>query len=488
MNVIWKIACTGLLWLSVIFASCKNNAFDGGGHLFDKLTVTGMIDTVTIKISNLVESDSVITAGRSDGKENIGFSGAYYDPQTGTVRTQTYIEFARTSDSERDRYARFDSVTLVMRPNGEYFGDTVKRAAFRVSRLEKPIEKRDDGRLYSTSYMPPGIQLADTAQKVKVRYTGEMKICPKCGTQSRKETCPNCGEKLGKVDSNEFEIRLPNSFGRWLLQGVLRDDDEFKPDKFLKTFPGLLVGAGTGSDCVHGLNLSDTACMIRIYYHINTTYKEDKTMTFMANPYNSFYNLRNDKENLPHYNSKSDPVPSSKTGNKGIVMSGGTPMYTRLEFPYLNELQWLGQIVKIRKATLYVRPIQRTFDIVPLPPKLNIYYFDPTSNEILSGAIKPPSSNDRNTGPQDGNLPKNYHLLESPFFPQYTFDVTDFIASQLGKKGYEKWAICLAIPDGSRETTLQRLVFGNQEYWYNNEVRSRDNRIKLEIIYEATND
>jgi len=454
IRYMWKNACTGMLFLGVLFGSCKNENFDVGNHFFPPLTVTGMIDTITIKVSNLVASDSVVTSGIGTG-----FTGTYYDSQIGTVRTQTYIEFARSNDGEGSKSAQFDSVMLVLRPTGDYFGDTVRRAAFRVSRLAKPVEKRDDNNLYSTSTMPLDAQLTDTAIRIKVK----------------------------NIKENEFEVRLPNSFGRWIFQGMLRDDDAFKSDRFLKTFPGLSVGAGTGSDCVHGLNLQDSACMIRIYYHISSTYKENKTMTFKSNPNNSFYHLSNDKENLPFFNSKSDPVPSKLTDNKGIIMSG-TPMYTLLEFPHLNELQWLGQIVKIKKATLYVRPIQRTYETVPLPPKLNIYYFDPTSYTPLSSAIKPPSSGNQNAGPQDGNLPQNYQLLQSPDFPQYTFDVTDFVASQIGKRGYDKWALCLVIPQESRETTLQRLVFGNQNFWYKNENQSRNNRIKLEIIYVAYND
>ena len=452
----WKIACTGVLFFGVLFGSCKNNNFEGGWDLFEPKTITGMIDTVTIKVSNLVVADSVVSLGRP-GRE-IGYSGIYYDPQIGTVQTQTYIEFVRTNDSETDRYAQFDSVTLVLRPNGNYYGDTVRRAAFKVHRLAKPIEKREDNFLYSTSSIPLDAQLTDTTHRVKVL----------------------------DIKNNEFEVKLPHSFGRWLFQGIIKDDDNFKTDKFIKTFPGLAVGAGTGSNCVHGLNLTDTACMIRIYYHINTTYKQEKIMTFKANPNNSFYHLNNDQSNLPYYNSKSAPLPSQQTDNKGIIMSG-TPMYTRIEFPYLNELRWLGQIVKIKKAILYVRPVQHSFDTVPLPPKLNIFYFDPVSDTPLSGAIKLPMSGNQNAE-QEGNLPKNYQIMQGPYFPQYTFDVTDFISSQLGKVGYEKWALCLIIPEDSRETTIQRLVFGNQDYWYKNENQSRDNRIKLEIIYVAYNE
>ena len=194
IRCMWKNACRGMLFLGVLLGSCKNNDFDVGWYLVDDpFTTTGMIDTVTIKVSNLVVSDSVVTSNRGNG-----FSGVYYDPQIGSIQTQSYIEFARTADIETNRYASFDSVTLVLRPNGEYFGDTVQHAAFKVHRLAKPIEKRDDGKLYSTSTMPLDEQLTDTAIRVKLKNM-EQEI-----TDDNKITTKN---------NNEFEIKLPDSFG-----------------------------------------------------------------------------------------------------------------------------------------------------------------------------------------------------------------------------------------------------------------------------------
>ena len=455
---ILKIACTGALFWGIVLNSCNDNGFDGFPHLVDSHITLGMLDTVSVRVSNLIAADSVISVTAS-GRERDGFSGTYFDPQTGAVEAKTYLEFSRTSDTETDRYAKFDSVTLVLRPNGNYYGDTTQYAAFKVSRLLDRIEKHDDGYLYSTDTVPVGAQLADTSFRIKVK----------------------------DILNNEIEIKLPYEFGEELFQGILRNDDEFKGDDYLKTFPGLSVSAGTGSACVHGLNIQDSACMIRIYYNVSATHKEDKKMEFKANRFNSFYHLSCDRKESLQYTSKDDPVPSSQTDNMGIIMAG-FPMFVRLEFPHLDELRWLGDIVKIHKATLYVNPIQRTFDTVPLPPKLNLYYFNPRENKREGSAIKPPSMSSTGSGVLDGNLPANYQNLQSPFFPRYTFDITDFIASQMGRSGYDKWALSLLIPDDSRENTLQRLVFGNQNYWYKNEIQSRDNRIKLEVVYIVYND
>ena len=464
---IFKFACISALFSGLIWSSCKNEEFDLGRNLVLPHTTVGVIDTVTIKVSNLMVSDSVITSGLG-----IGFSGNYRDSYIGDIETRMFIEFERTEDSENNRYAIFDSVTLILRPNGNYYGDTTKLTTFKVFRINKQIEKRDNGYLYSTSnnvLYDKNLPLAEASfKKMKVK----------------------------DLANNEIEIKLHRSLGEELLQGIIRDDEKYKSGDFTKTFSGLVVTAGDDSKCVHSFLVNDSACMIRIYYHVSTNFKEEKTMTFKAYQYNSFYNMAikdGTRTILPpesKFNAKSDTsLLSSKTGNMGFVMSGGTPIYTRLEFPHLNELLWLGQIVKIQKATLYVRPIRHSFDTVPLPPRLNVYYFDPTSNMPLSEAIRPPSMGS-NTGPQYGNLRTDYQNIQSPDFPQYTFDVTDFIASQMGKVGYYKWALSLIIPYDSRESTIQRLVFGNQNYAEKNktETQNKDNQIKLEVIYAVYND
>ena len=454
-----------MLFLGIALNSCNDDGFRGFIHFVKPHTEMGMIDTVTIRVSNMISADSVVSISNG-GRELDGFSGKYFDPQIGTVEAKTYLEFSRTESSETDRYARFDSVMLVLRPNGNYYGDTTQYAAFKISRLLDKIEKLEDGNLYSTSKGPDENVLTEELFRIKVK----------------------------DLQNNVFEVKLPDDFGEWLFDGILRNDDDFKGEDYLKTFPGLSVSAGTESACVHGLNLNgDSACMIRIYYHVNTTSKQEKKMEFKANRYNSFYNLSCDRKEALQYTSKDDPVLSLQTDSMGFIMSG-FPMFVRLEFPHLNELRWLGQIVKIQKATLYVRPVQRTYDTVPLPPKLNLYYFNPRENKREGTAIRPPSMGNTNTGAMDGNLPANYQALQSPFFPQYTFDLTDFIASQIGAGGYDKWALSLLIPDTStspnesRENSIQRLVFGNQQFWYKNEIQSRDNRIKLEVIYIIYND
>ena len=446
----------------LILSSCNDNEFGLGKHFVSPRVMKGIIDTVTVRVSTHVAADSVITSGRG-----IGFWGAYKDPYIGTIQTKSYIEFLRTQDIERERSARFDSITLILRPNGNYYGDTTKQlASLRVFKLAQEIERGSDGNLYSTDTVQVASLLADTTFKIRVK----------------------------NIHNNEIEIKLPRTFGEELFQGIVRDDDDYKGNEFQKKFPGISIETSSIRDCIYGFFLNDTACKIRIYYHISTTSRQEKTMTFASNPYNCFYNMSNDKSELPDdFNTKSGQKPSSQTGFTGILTSGNTPIFSRLEFPYLNDLLSLGQIVKIERAILYVRPVYRSFDTIPLPARLNLFQFDPTSSSLIGDAL----STGSNMPPQYGDLPADYHYIQRPEFPQYTFDISHFISTQLGRTGHEKRALSLLIPNEviynsgrERENTLQRLVFGDQHFLLPNgdERHSRDNRIKLEITYGVYND
>ena len=448
----WKFVFAGLLFGGLLFSSCKNKDFYLGGNLVDAHVKIVMIDTLTVKLSNLA-IDSVVTSNNYRNK-NIAFAGYYNDPEIGKLWAQSYIEFSRSTNSESNKNAYFDSIMLVLLPNGNYYGDTLKRASLQISKLTKEIEMGDDGYMYSTSSMPTGDILTEATFKMK----------PK--------------------SKEEIEVRLPNDFGEMLFKGMLDNELYLHYDNYLETFPGLSISAGAESSCVYGFGVTDTSCLIRIYYSISTTTKEQKAMEFKPNTAKLFYRFVSEKlPDLQDINLKDDPKPSSKTRNMGILMSG-TPMYTRIEFPYLNDLLHMAEIVIIKEATLFIRPVFKTYDTVPLPPKLNLFYHDP-ADYYRKGS--PLSERVSSGGSQTltGNLPANWHQQLTPY---YSFNITDYISSQLGLWGYNIRNLNIAIPDDEEASTVQRLLFGDQQYKYPGNIPDSENRVQLRIVYITFND
>ena len=448
----WRIFA-GLLLSGLLFVSCNDEGFDIGKNLVDTRMRIFMTDTLTVKLSNLA-IDSVLTSNNGHNK-NIAFAGHYNDPEIGKLYAQSYIEFSRTVNSESNRYAYLDSVTLVFHPNGNYYGDTVKSASFKISLLEKEIEMGDNGYRYSTSSVPVGDLLTDATFRMRPTKKDE-----------------------------EIEIRLPNDFGDMLFKGIRDNELYLDNDHFLETFPGLSISAGPNSSCIYGFGVNDTSCLIRIYYSVSTTTKEQRQMEFKSNAYKLFYGLT--AERLPDLadipSPKNDPKPSHETRNMGILMSG-TPIYTRIEFPYLNNFLHLAEIVSIMEATLFIRPVYRSYDTIPLPLRLNLFYHDPANNERKGTALTAGSSSGA-AQTLTGNLPANYRYHQ---YPCYTFNITDYISSQYDQWGYNKRDLNIAIPDDEEATTIQRLIFGNQQYKYPGNIPEIESQVQLKIVYITHN-
>ncbi len=441
--------CKGLLLLVCLLGSCHNEDFDIGTYLSEMSTRAALVDTLSVKLS-IIAVDSVITSNRG-----VAFVGTYADPLIGETASKSFMEFKRTTSTESNKDARFDSIVLVLTPNGDYYGDTLFLSPMKVSKLAVPIELDRDGALYSTS---SSVQVGDQV------FDGMVSV--------------NIGAK------REFEVRLPDELGKTLFYGIINEETPFDASNFVKTFPGLALETGTKatSASIYGYSVTDSTCAIRIYYHVSDAHREEKIMTFLVNPQKQFNQYTTQRLPDLQITSNNDPKPSSSTRHMGFVQSG-TPLYTRLDLPNLNDFLDIGEIVYIQRAVLIIRPVHGSYETVPLPPTLYLYAYDPTNNTPYSPLTR---TTDRGAAEiLTGNLPTNYKDIANPY---YSFDITSFVSSQMGAVGYGKWALSVLIPDDKQGTTMQRLVFGDQQYWYKSEAQSRDNRVQLQVIYNVYNE
>ncbi|MDR2040122.1 MAG: DUF4270 domain-containing protein [Bacteroidales bacterium] len=436
--------------LFTLLCSCTNNDFDIGSTLFTPSTRTIKTDTFSLKLSVLAK-DSIITSS-----QNVAYVGRYNDPYIGVSTASSFIEFSKFNPSGQypkpGEYDRFDSVTLVLTPTGNYYGDTIPHPSIKISELISKIEYDDENKaLYSTSSVPVGNMLVDKVYKINV------------------------------ANKKEVEIRLPDAFGEKLFLGIRDDAIEMDPENYLETFPGLALEPGNNpGTSIYNYLVTDTACMVRIYYRrTGNNELEADTMNFTANTSKHFYNYRTSlKNNLPD-NSKDDPIPTSQTGNMGFVSSAPL-LYTRIEFPSLNNLLPLGEIIVIESAKLIIRPVYNTYDTVPLPPQLFLYLHDPLNDSRNTTALQ-----DAGGSTMNGNLSGKNKFDRENYY--YDFDLSSFIYDQVGKDGYYKYALSLDVPDVA-SSKFQRFIFGDQHFFYKNDGQSKENQISLEITYSIYNE
>ncbi|MDR1865036.1 MAG: DUF4270 domain-containing protein [Bacteroidales bacterium] len=446
---IWRLAGAGALGVFFLFSSCSSDDSTMGNYLVETSTRTVFVDTLSVRLSVLAK-DSTVTS-------NTGalFVGKFNDPLTGESEAKSFIEFTRTADSESNEYPRFDSVTLVLRPSGSYYGDTLQPFGIKISKLKIPIEMNDDGYRYSTSSAP--VESASLVEEVRLNMRGP--------------------------SQKEVEVTLPRELGEKMFQGVFKNETEWNADNYLKTFPGLAIESVGSDSCIYGFSVTDSTCMIRIYYRITGSADvERKTMTFKANSAKQFnhFKMSNFNPKLPE-SSKEDPVPTGQTGNMGFVTTGAIPLYTRMDFPTLSGLLVYGEIILIEKARLIVRPVRHSYDRVPLPPELYLYEHNP-ANDTRGNYLSVQTST--STSPLNGNLNgagKDKNVHETYY---YDYDITSFISSQLNATGYDKIALSIDIPSStSGSTPFQRVVFGDRHFFRLSDAQSKDNQIMLEVTY-----
>src|SRR5690349_16958179 len=116
MNV--RVILTSLLLLSLL--SCYKREIQFGNDMADSHTRVLVIDTVTPVLSTYV-LDSFPTSGN-----NIMEVGRYKDPILGTVSAATYFQVTVPSSAATNfpDGAIYDSLVLIMKSNGYYYGDT----------------------------------------------------------------------------------------------------------------------------------------------------------------------------------------------------------------------------------------------------------------------------------------------------------------------------------------------------------------------------
>lgn len=409
---------------------CSDDYTEIGNRWTEVNTRLIVIDTCTVEVSTAI-LDSIVTSGG-----NVIFAGIRESGYWGRTSLSTYLTFKTTDDfkqSSSPEYSReylFDSLTLFLTPDGSFCGDTVKDMTLAAYRLSEEVELNDDSELYAHSEFgheeTPSGRLAFTPKPLRGR---------------------------------PIEIRLDDAVGEELLDKVTSSDTEVEDDdSFKEWFKGLLVEAEGAAGSILGFSSSDTMSMMKLYYRYRD-YAEpvSDTLTFMIDTTYMFTHVESDLggTGIAGIREDTEPLESAETGNMAYV-SGTLGIYTRIGFPYLNNLRSINDHCKAASATLTVYPLPGSYcksNYSFMPESLNLYVSD-ENNISTGGAI---ADSDGETL-QTGSL--TYDDMMFPESTYYTYDITDFINSQLGKIGINKNFLQMIDPDYGY--TINELVIGDQ--------------------------
>lgn len=432
--------------LCVLFlGSCMSDDFSVGNNLVSVKGRSMLIEDCTVALETHL-SDSSVTTGLSRV-----FEGKYNSSDFGVITAHSYFNFNppnyNTSEfgSNATVTVKFDSISLILKYDDFSYGDTTQMQTLNIYKLKQIIELDEKSQLYSTSSVP-----AETDPWVSYQF--------------------NRPEEHWDNDST-LELRLPDEFGLELVTLMQTQSNLLETyENFLTYFKGIKLSPGINDNAaVNSFVLNDEYPIIRLHYTtIGAVTTEENKIDMTVNTSTAFSQIETDRSNtLLHSLSNSNPLTSVETDNK-VYLQGLTGLYTKLNFPDLNEILKLGDQVIISSAILYVFPVSGTYnDFTPLPANLSLNYLNEEGKAI---DIYIDSST---TSVQSGTLVEDKIYNRNTY---YAFDVTSYLQYELGMIGMYKSSLQLFLDDTEKNNTLKSLVLGDSSF------STEENRVKL-IIY-----
>ncbi len=320
-----------LLVTVIVVSSCYKKTIEFGAEPENNFTRLVYIDTVDVKLSTVI-LDSFATNGATSL-----LLGKYTDPYLGVITAKPFFQLGLPAASvEIPATAVFDSLVFIIRKNTYYYGDTSRLQTIYVNELDQAISYSYNDKIYNSS---------SVAEKAIPLGSRTVRISPE--------------------NTDSIVIRLDDIKGQELFTKLRQQSiDVTNVNEFLNYFKGISLSVGAAdSSAIYRLSVASTMAM-RLVYHHTTPSREDKYLDFplQANDY-VFNQLTSDRTGtlLPATSPGLKELFSSQTGNVSFSQTG-MGLYLKMTFPSLRNLLQSGDIVKLLRADLVIRPAPLSFD------------------------------------------------------------------------------------------------------------------------------
>ena len=414
-----------------------------------------VVDSSTVVLST-VYVDSTATAGTTFMQV-----GTYNDAYLGQITSQAYFQIRPPVPLPvlNPQFDTYDSVgmAILFRKSNPFYGDTTQPQSYEVHQVVDTLYQLPPNQFgwFSNQYLPLGPALGSTSVTIapNLPYTSQ-----------------NAGDTV--------KIKLDDALGQELYNMVYNKSDTMvNIPTFENWFKGLCITPGAGGNsAIYGFFDS---CTLRVYYRSNSsgasiTKSIDFTLYNRASQWNYITNNRSGSAiaNLVTPTNTTQPpptTPSTATGHASYV-DNVIGLTTKLTFPYLNSISQRPDYVGLLRAQLTVIPLAGSFNTTwTLPPQVGVYATD-LHNQLGTAILATGTS-----GAQNGNLIPNYL---APLQSTYTYDVTNFIAAQIGNSapGSNQVGLMLSIPSPANLSKFQRLAIADQSF-------PTEQRIILSVYY-----
>ena len=419
-----------------------------------------LVDTATINVST-VYTDSTATAATG-----YLMVGSYNDDYLGTVSSRAYLQVTPpaslpTLDPRIDTY---DSMGMVLffKPGNPYYGDTTQFQYYMVNQVDTLWQLGPFQHGWFSSYsLPLGPMLGESSVRIE----------PNRPIAFASNTSQGTGDTV--------RIRMDDSLGLAIYNMVYnKSDTVLKSNEWLQWFNGLCISPDPTKGVANIIAGFKDSCLMRIYYRENAEISTEKYLDFtLTNKSFQFNNITDNRTGKPINNlvlPTQDPqippsTPSSQIGNAGYI-STINGLNVKVTFPFLSSIALRRDFIGLLRAQLIVRPVPGSFSqIWRLPPAVGIY------NTDLNNLIGTPVPAAGLAGAQTGAPDIDYF---NPLNSVYTYDVTNFVATQLTNPSpaASQTGLMLSIPAPANNAAFNRLIVADQTY-------PRTEQIILNVYY-----
>ncbi|MEO5684839.1 MAG: DUF4270 family protein [Chitinophagaceae bacterium] len=418
---------------------CQKTAIQYGEQYVDNgVTNIILVDSISPVVSTIYK-DSVITS-----QSNNLLVGSYADTYFGKTSAHSYVQLAPPQLTDLLNNAQYDSVALLMKCNGLYYGDTSQPVSIAVNQLATEIKLAEgQSYFYNTTVFPVNSNPLGTRTMLLRPLTGD-----------------------------SANIRLDDAKGLELYNmiktksAILKDNVQFTD--YLK---GLQVSANTSNNI---FGFKDSVVM-RLYYHETDITRNNKyfDFTFYNQPL-QFNHITADRSGTPlaGLNSQDNELVSAASGNVGYLQSA-TGIYLKIGFPGIRKILERSDFIKIIKADLIVKPLLNSYNgFNPLPPVLYAAQTD-GANEPGSSIA---SASSGSAVAETGNLSIDAIYGSGT---NYSYDVTSYLQQEITIAAINKNGLLLLPGTDTRFSALNRLVIGDGQ--------NAKNKIQLNVYYISVN-
>ncbi len=363
-------------------------------------------------------------------------AGYHYDSVFGVVKAGAYTQLTLPSTNpvlNETLALTMDSLELIVRPTGSFYGDSSKPVKLNVYRLTQNI--------------------VDAAYNADAYYnTNSFAYDP---TPIGQQTISLYGKS-----GTDVHIKLSNALGQELLTKFKDNNDDISTEeKFINYFKGIYITTDSViTNSIAYFSAPSDSVFMRLNFHDNGLYPQQRHIDFYYTKTKQFNNINfryTNADFASFVNKKAQLIPSASSGNKAYLNTN-LGSYIKLSFPTILNLKELHPYIKVVKAELIIKPNPTSYSYpYKLPGILNLYTTD-ENNYVISPLYYPSSTE---AIAQTGNLAIDYLYGQNT---NYSYDISTYINALIAEGQFTKSALLLYPTVSAFDTDLQRLVLNDQ--------------------------